>query len=82
MLWAKGTLYNHHFSLSKLGLAAQTSAVLSQVCTVGLLGLLSFAVQAIAADKFIRRGKSLPNFLILHVTHRGPEQTVQGASRR
>jgi hypothetical protein len=70
VLWAKGTLDHHHFSLSKLGLVAQTSAVLSQVCTVALLSLLSFAVQTIAADKFIRRRKCLPNSIISHVPHR------------
>ena len=70
VLWTKGTLDNHHFSLSKLGLAAQAIGVLSQVCTVGLLSLLSFSVQTIATDKFIRRRKCLPISLIPHVPHR------------
>ena len=70
VLWTKGTLDSHHFNLSKLGLAAQTIGVLSQVCTVGLLSLLSFFVQTIAADKFIRRRKCLSTSLIPHVLHR------------
>ena len=70
VLWTKGTLDNHYFNLSKLGLAAQTIGVLSQVWTVGLLSLLLFSVQTIAADKFIRRRKSLPISLISHIPHR------------
>ena len=69
MLWINRTLDNHRFSLSELGLAQQTIGILSQVCTVGLLSLLSFSVQTIAADKFIRRGKCLPISSIPHVPH-------------
>ena len=54
ILWASHTLDKHDFSLSKLGMVSQLTAVSSQACTVGLLSMLSFAVQTIAAEKFIR----------------------------
>lgn len=60
VLWARHTLNHLYFNLSKLGAAAQAIAVISQICTVGALGLLSYGLQRIAADKFIRKGVSSP----------------------
>jgi hypothetical protein len=57
ILWACRTLNRHYFDLSKLNAAAQTIAIVSQICTVGVLGLLSYGLQRIAADKFIRQGE-------------------------
>ena len=57
VLWASHTLNHRHFDLSKLNIAAQAIAIISQTCTVGALGLLSYGLQRIAADKFIRQGE-------------------------
>lgn len=54
VLWISRTLDKHDFDLSKLGTASQLIAIAFQACTVGLLSLLSFAVQTIAADKFVK----------------------------
>ena len=58
VLWARRTLDHRYFNLSKLGAAAQAIAIISQICTVGALSLLSYGLQRIAADKFIRQSKA------------------------
>jgi hypothetical protein len=57
VLWARHTLNHHYFDLYELNAAAPAIAVISQICTVGALGLLSYGLQRIAADKFIRRSE-------------------------
>jgi len=57
ILWACHTLNHHYFDLSKLNIVSQAIAVMSQICTVAALGLLSYGFQRIAADKFIRQGE-------------------------
>jgi hypothetical protein len=57
VLWARHTLNHRHFELSKLNIAAQAIVIISQICTVGALGLLSYGLQRTAANKFIRQGE-------------------------
>lgn len=57
VLWGRHSLNHYYFSLSKLGIAAQATAVISQICAVGALSLLSYGLQRIAADKFIRQSE-------------------------
>ena len=66
VLWARHTLNNHYFDLSKLSTAGQAVAVVSQIFTVVALGLLSYGLQRIAADKFIRQGEFSNT---LHIPH-------------
>jgi hypothetical protein len=57
VLWARHSLNHHYFNLTKVGIAAQAIAVISQICAVVALGLFSYSLQRIAADKFIRQGE-------------------------
>jgi hypothetical protein len=57
VLWARCSLNHYYFNLPKLGIATQAIVVVSQICTVGALGLLSYGLQRIAADKFVRQGE-------------------------
>jgi hypothetical protein len=57
VLWWRHTLNHRYFDLSKLGTAVQAVALISQACTVGALCLLSYGLQRIAADRFIRQSE-------------------------
>jgi len=59
VLWARGTLDHHLFSLQGFGFATQLIAVTTQVFSVLTLALLCFAIQAISSDQIIRRGTSI-----------------------
>ena len=59
VLWARGTLDHHLFSLQRIGLAAQFIAVTTQVFSVLTLALLCFAIQAISSDQIVRQGMSI-----------------------
>jgi hypothetical protein len=56
VLWARGTLDHHLFSLQRIGFATQLIAVTTQVFSVLTLALLCFVIQAISSDQIIRRG--------------------------
>jgi len=56
-LWARHTLNHRYFDLSKLNVASQVIAISSQVCTVGSLALLSYGLQRMSVDKFIRQDR-------------------------
>lgn len=58
VLWGLHRLDQVHFDLTHLGLVSACTSIVSQILTVGLLGLLTFSVQKIMADKYIRRGKT------------------------
>lgn len=57
VLWARRSLNHRYFDLAKLSTVGQAIAIISQIGAVGALGLLSYGIQRIAADKFIRKGE-------------------------
>lgn len=58
VLWGLRRHDRVYFDLAHLGLVSSITSIISQVVAVSLLGLLSYSVQKIMADKYIRRGQS------------------------
>lgn len=55
VLWGTKVLDKHLFSLSHLSLTSQVISVVSQALVISSLAALTFFVQAVAADRVIRR---------------------------
>lgn len=55
VLWATNSLDRHLFSLSRVSLVSQVISVVSQATAISSLAGLTFFVQAVAADRVIRR---------------------------
>jgi hypothetical protein len=55
VLWTTNSLDRHLFSLSHLSIVSQVTSVVSQALAISSLACLTFVVQAVAADRVIRR---------------------------
>ena len=58
VLWHTNTLDGRLFSLSRLSLVSQIISAVSQAFSISSLALLTYFVQALAADRVIRRRTS------------------------